>query len=170
MAFFCACFSLLVVSCLSQPCLTIWWGFFIWCPMEYEKLITQLRAHEGDKHKVYRCSEGYLTIGVGRNLETNGISQEESDFLLANDLSRVESQVRKHIKLYGLNDARIAVLINMAFNLGIGGLLKFKKTLAYIQQGDFETASTEMLDSKWRRQVGFRAIQLAEQLRTGEWQ
>ncbi|WP_334029665.1 glycoside hydrolase family protein [Alteromonas sp. P256] len=138
--------------------------------MEYEKLITQLRVHEGDEHKVYRCSEGYLTIGVGRNLETNGITQEESDFLLANDLSRVEKQVRKHIRLHGLNDARIAVLINMAFNLGINGLRKFKKTLAYIEQGDFETASTEMLDSKWRNQVGYRAIQLAEQLRTGEWQ
>lgn len=138
--------------------------------MEYEKLITQLRAHEGDEHKIYRCSEGYLTIGVGRNLETNGISQEESDFLLANDLSRVEQQVCRNISLRGLNDARVAVLINMAFNLGISGLLKFKKTLAYIELGDFETAATEMLDSKWRKQVGFRAIQLAEQLRTGEWQ
>ena len=138
--------------------------------MEYEKLITQLRVHEGDEHKVYRCSEGYLTIGVGRNLETNGITQEESDFLLANDLSRVEKKVRKHIRLHGLNDARIAVLINMAFNLGMNGLRKFKKTLAYIEQGDFENASIEMLDSKWRKQVGYRAIQLAEQLRTGEWQ
>ena len=57
----------------------------------------------------------------------------------------------------------------MAFNLGVNGLLGFRKTLALIEAGDYTKASVEMLDSKWARQVKGRATRLSEQMRTGKW-
>jgi len=69
-----------------------------------------------------------------------------------------------------LDDARKGVLLNMSFQLGIAGLLKFKSTLSYIESGDYENASVNMMKSLWARQTPNRAGRLAEQMRTGQWQ
>ena len=119
----------------------------------------------------YRDSIGKLTIGVGRNLEDKGISQREADTLLDNDLGEYSAAVVARIPFaHRLDDARRGVLINLAFNMGVEGLLKFTKTLALIEAGDYAGAADEMLRSKWAKQVGARAQRLAEQTRTGEWQ
>ncbi len=68
-----------------------------------------------------------------------------------------------------LNGPRQAVLYNMAFNLGINGLLSFKNTLNMIKNGEYESASEGMLNSKWAVQVGYRARELANQMKTGKW-
>jgi lysozyme len=67
-------------------------------------------------------------------------------------------------------DARRGVLVNMAYNLGVTGLLSFKKMLSAYKKGAFVEAAQHMLDSKWAKQVGDRAKRLAEQMRSGEWQ
>lgn len=127
--------------------------------------------HEGLRLKPYRCTADKLTIGFGRNLEDKGITQEEAEYLLSNDILAVQSVIWKSIPAYDrLNDARKGVLVNMAFNLGMNGLLKFKKMLSAIEYGHFTQASREMLDSNWANQVGNRAQELAEQMKTGEWQ
>ena len=136
--------------------------------MNIEKLIKQLKKHEGLRLKPYRCSSGKLTIGIGRNLDDKGISKPEAYMLLANDVHECINQVKKNIHFFDkLNDIRQNVLINMCFNLGIHGLLKFKKFLAALELGDFEDASIEMLDSRWALQVRTRATELSSQIRTG---
>lgn len=129
----------------------------------------QLLRHEGLRLKPYRCTAGKLTIGVGRNLEARGISQQEADMLLENDILDCERQLLDSIPMVyeGLNETRQNVLINMCFNLGLKGLLNFKNTLSHIEAGDWERAANGMLASRWAKQVGLRAIELAEQMRKG---
>lgn len=134
------------------------------------KLIKQLKRHEGYRRLVYECSRGVLTVGIGRNLESVGISESEADFLLANDIKDAVERLNAHDLLEGHDEVRQAVLINMAFNLGVNGLLKFRNSLKLWRQKDYEGFAKEILDSRWARQVGNRAKELSEQARTGEWQ
>ena len=134
------------------------------------RLEHQLIRHEGLKLKPYVCPAGKLTIGIGRNLEANGISEEEALFLLRNDLEWVKAGLDRNVPWWrSLDEVRQAVLQNMAFNLGIGGLLGFKKFLSALQNGVYTTAAAEMLDSRWADQVGPRAIELSEMVKFGEW-
>lgn len=136
----------------------------------------QLRRDEGVRLKPYTDTVGKLTIGVGRNLTDKGISEKEADAMLTADVMEVREGLSKNGYQYYLGDSdddpavvRYDVLVNMAFNMGIGGLLAFKKMLAAYKAGDWETAATEMLDSKWAEQVGPRAERLAKQMREGVW-
>lgn len=134
------------------------------------KLLQQIKLHEGLRLKPYKCTADKLTIGFGRNLEGKGITQEEAEYLLSNDIADVRLAIQEHIPAYfKLNDARQAVLVNMAFNLGMNGLLKFKKVIQAIGEDRYTLAASEMLDSNWAFQVGNRALELAEQMKTGEW-
>ena len=131
-------------------------------------LVNQLMRHEGVELNLYQCTAGKQTIGVGRNLDDMGITQDEAMYLLNNDVERVEKELKKNIHfLSGLSDNRKIVLINMAFNLGINRLLKFKNMLGALGQHDYAAAADEMLNSKWAEQVGSRANELAENMRTG---
>lgn len=138
-----------------------------------EHLTRQLRRDEGVRAHMYYDSEGYATIGVGRLIDPRrggGLRDHEIDYLLANDIDEVVAALRDRLPWFdALNEARQGVLANMAFNLGINGLLGFRKTMALVERGDYEAASVEMLDSKWARQVGRRAQRLSEQMRTGRW-
>lgn len=127
-----------------------------------------LIRHEDIKLKPYRDSEGVLTIGVGRNLEDRGISREEALYLLDNDIRDHTDELRARFPVVdALTPARRDVLVNMAFNLGVPRLATFKRMWAAIEAGDYHRASMEMLDSKWARQVGKRAIELADTMRRG---
>lgn len=133
-----------------------------------EKCKERLRKEEGLRLKPYRCSAGKLTIGYGRNIEDNGISIGEAEYLLENDVKSVIQQLNVKIPwINTLTENRQVVLVDMAFNLGIGGLLLFKNTLAMIQRGDYEAAAKAMLQSKWATQVGNRAEALSELMRLG---
>ena len=133
-----------------------------------QKLIQQLRRHEGERLKPYRCTAGKLTIGVGRNLDDRGITAAESALLLSNDIDTVWNELKTRIPwMTGLNDVRQRVLLDMAFNLGTDGLMRFKNTLAAIQLGQYEKGSKMMLDSLWAKQVGMRAQRLAKMMQTG---
>jgi len=135
-----------------------------------EKLISMIKEHEGKKLKPYKCSEGYLTIGWGRNLDSNGISEEEAEQMLKNDIWDAQMDCIRNIKVWGsLDVVRQSVLIDMCFNMGISKLLKFKKTLNDINNKNYKAASLEMLDSKWAKQVGKRAKKLSEVMKTGSW-
>lgn len=138
-----------------------------------KELAAQLRRDEGVKRHLYFDSEGYATIGVGRLIDGRrggGLRDSEIEQLLANDITATLSELRNKIPWFGsLDKPRQGVLANMAFNLGVAGLLGFRKTLALVERGDYDAASVEMLDSKWARQVGQRAQRLAQQMRSGKW-
>jgi lysozyme len=137
-------------------------------PFDRSALIRQIRLHEGERLKPYRCTAGKLTIGVGRNLDDRGISREESAMLLDGDIRLLEIELFRALPwASALDDVRQRVLLDMAFNLGLPGLLQFKRTLEAIRTGQYQQAATMMLDSLWARQVGQRAERLARMMATG---
>lgn len=132
-----------------------------------ENLKKLLLRHEGLKLKPYRDTVGKLTIGVGRNLEDKGLSPQEAFMLLEADINVATIAVKSVFKGFeDLSEARQAVLISMAFNMGLGGLCEFRNMFAALERSDFDTASKEMLYSKWATQVGVRAIELADMMKT----
>lgn len=133
-------------------------------------LIEQLKRHEGLRLKPYRCTAGKLSLGYGRNLEDKGISEHEAELMLSSDIHEVQDELTKLLPVYSkLNPARKDALTNMGFNLGVTGLLKFKKMISALEAGDYNLAAEEMLDSRWASQVGQRSKDLAEQVRTGNY-
>ena len=142
---------------------------FIDGAIKSQKGIKQLQRHEGLRLKMYKCTAGANTIGYGRNLDANGIRQNEAELMLKNDIEDFKKKVIDNITFFDkLNSARQWVLINMAFNMGIKGLMKFKNTLAAIERGDYKDAAEGMLMSKWAGQVGGRAKELSKQMETGK--
>lgn len=139
-----------------------------------KNLEQQLRADEGEVLHAYQDSMGFLTIGVGRLIDKRkggGITEEEAAYLLKNDIERKTAEVRARLPWFAkLDPARQGVLVNMAFQMGVGGLMAFKNTLALIERGAYALAADNMLKSAWATQTPARAQRLARQLRTGEWQ
>lgn len=134
-------------------------------------LIDQLRRDEGCRLKVYQDSLGKWTIGVGRNLEDVGISLDEADLLLTNDIKNATVALESTFPwTCALDDARKGAVLNMTFNMGIHGLGEFRDFLGKMQTGDYAGAAGAMLDSLWARQVGPRATRLSIQIQTGTWQ
>ena len=139
--------------------------------------------HEGCRLKPYYCTKGKQTIGVGRNLDDNPLTEEEKRvcgdwekgitknaafYLLRNDIKRTETECKKRIAIYDvLDDERQYALLDMAFNLGVAGVLKFKKMLTAMACGYWEDAAKECLNSKYAKEVGQRAKRIAETIRTG---
>jgi len=128
----------------------------------------QLILHEGLKLRMYQCPAGYWTIGVGRNLETKGLSRDEALYLLRNDIREITEQLERLGWYRALDPIRQKVIIDMAFNLGLSGLLSFKHMIQALNCYDYNTAADEMVDSLWYRQVGKRAERLVKMMRTGE--
>jgi lysozyme len=159
--------------------------------MKYDrtKLIEKLILHEGLKLQVYQDTLGIDTIGIGRNLEDRGISKEELDdmdiptighiyeygiteadavYLATNDVQIVEKELLEaHPCVAELDAVRQLVLVDMAFNMGVPRLRKFKKMWAAVHEKDFPTAAKEMLDSRWANQVKSRSVKLANMMHTG---
>ena len=160
--------------------------------MKYNKddFLNKLIAHEGLRLEVYKDSLGIDTIGIGRNLEDRGISKDELDwmdypsiehvysdgiteadamYLAQNDVQIVEEElVRAHPCVDELDAVRQLVLMDMAFNLGVPRLCKFKKMWAAVHAKQFDVAAKEMLDSRWANQVKSRATKLAHAMHHGE--
>jgi lysozyme len=125
-----------------------------------------LIKHEGLKLHPYRCTAGKLTIGVGRNLEDRGITKGEALIMLEHDIADFTKQLSERLFWFDTQpEFAKLVLIDMAFNLGLNGLLKFHNTLEHIKQGQYELAAKEMLLSKWAQQVKNRATELSEILK-----
>lgn len=132
-----------------------------------DRLIQQLKRHEGFRSQPYRDSVGVLTIGYGYNLQ-EGMTHEEAHSLLVFRMMRSRAELYRafpHAEM--MQEVRQDVLVNMVYNLGIKRFMGFKKMLAAILGKDYRTAALEMLDSKWAKQVGNRADELALQMANG---
>ena len=160
--------------------------------MKYDRqdLIEKLIVSEGLRLQVYKDTLGIDTIGIGRNLEDRGITKEEladldiptiehvyeygiteadAVYLAENDVQIVEEElVRAHPCVDRLDSVRQLILIDMAFNMGVPRLCRFKKMWAAVECGDYPTAAKEMLDSRWAKQVKGRATKLANAMHNGE--
>jgi len=137
-----------------------------------EKLLEMLKRHEGVESHVYRCSAGYETIGVGRNISKSGLglSDDEVGYLLENDIVRVIKELSLEYPWFkNLDDVRKDAIIDIGFNLGATRLRGFKRALAAMEVADYKTASLEFLDSKWSRDVKGRSTELAYMIETGEY-
>lgn len=138
------------------------------------KLRTQLYRDEGKKYSVYKDSLGYYTIGVGRMVDSRKggkLSDDEIEYLLNNDIDNIQKQVLNQIPWScKLSPARLGVLLNMTFQMGIKGVLRFKNTMKMIEVGDYNGAADGMMNSLWAKQTPKRAKRLSTQMRTGEWQ
>ena len=138
--------------------------------MNLTKLEDQLIEHEGMRLDMYTDSVGIATIGIGRNLQHVGLRTEaEARYLLRSDILSIRAEIERSIPwIADLNDTRQRCMMDMAFNLGVAGLMKFSKTLRHAADGHFSAASQEMLRSRWAGQVGQRAITLSEMMASGK--
>ena len=132
-----------------------------------ESLEDQLIRHEGMRLDMYKDTVDVWTIGIGRNLEDVGLrSEAEAKFLLRSDISAVQKELRERLPWFeDLAPDRQQVLTNMAFNLGVTGLIRFSKTISDVESGLYEQAADEMLRSRWADQVGKRATELSQRMK-----
>ena len=134
--------------------------------MNIDTLIKDLRRHGGMRNYPYKCSANKLTIGIGRNIEDIGISDDEADYMLKNDIARVQEDLDRNVLYWREFPEPVQrALANFVFNVGITRALRFKRMWSALQQFDFETAAEELLDSKYATQVGTRANELANLIR-----
>jgi len=137
--------------------------------MNLTRLEKRLAEHEGTRLKPYKDSVGKLTIGIGRNLDDNGISKDEAYYMLSNDIRiAVDICLKLFQNFKMLGDIRQEILVEMAFQLGESGLSKFKKMIKAVTAWDFKTAAKEGRNSKWYKQVPKRAEELMQILETGD--
>lgn len=139
--------------------------------MDTNKLTAELEKDEGLVLHEYKDSLGFSTIGIGRLIDKRkggGITAEEARYLLANDIRKVEAQVKAALPWFSsLTDGRQRALCNMAFQMGIQGLLGFKNTLAYIKAGNYTKAAENARQSLWYKQTPVRAERVIQQILHG---
>ena len=134
----------------------------------------QLKRDEGEVLHAYQDTLGYWTIGIGILIDkrkNGGLRPEESEFIFRNRLKLLDADLDSRLPwIVKLDPARRGVLVNMAFQMGVSGLLGFRNTLAMVQAGKYQDAAKGMLASKWATQTPARAHRLGNQMATGEWQ
>ena len=144
--------------------------------MDRERIETMLRLHEGVKNTAYKDTKGIWTIGVGHNME-EPISNAAVSQIFQDDLNIVIAEAESKLSWFSdMDEVRQAAIIDMLFNMGMPTFLKFKKTIGYLQEGDYESASAEILvgsgpggKSRYYHDVGKRAETISQMLMTGEW-
>lgn len=131
---------------------------------------TTIEFEEGRKKFPYKCSKNKLTIGIGRNIEERGLSEDEIDYIYQNDERIAETEAKTLVDGFEwLSDARKIALVSMVFQMGKGRVGKFENMIAAINDNNFALAANEMLDSKWARDdTPERAERAAEMMRLGK--
>ena len=148
------------------------------------EIAKRLEFHEGRRAEAYYCSGGYLTQGIGHNLEMNPLTKEqkskikdikhwtdaEIDMILADDVYQCKVLMTQLIEGFDkFDDERQYALVDMCFQLGARGVSRFKKMLKAMREGDWNRAGLECLDSKYAKDTPARAKRIAHLIKTGEW-
>jgi lysozyme len=133
--------------------------------------LEHLKLSEGLRLKAYQDSLGVWTIGYGRNLQSLQITEKQAEEWLIEDYNEAKYMTERLMDKYGisLSQTRKEVLTEMMFNLGYPRLSGFTKFLAALQQQAYDRAVSEMLDSRWARQVQWRADRLAAVMKADDW-
>ena len=126
-------------------------------------IIEQLKIHEGYKPKVYKCTAGVDTIGIGFAIKDLELSEDVCELILKEKLQALEERFEDRFDWFKTSPIEVRnVMLNMAYQLGFRGFCKFKKTLSYLENAEWGSASKEMLDSRWAKQTPNRANELSE--------
>lgn len=138
-------------------------------PGSIEDLLKRvITAEEGYRLHPYLCPAGKVTIGVGRNLTDNGLSESEIELMFANDLRDAREAAASACPSFDeLEPMRQVVLVSMAFQLGGKGLKGFSGMLRAVANRDWKTAAAEMLNSKWAKQTPKRVERAVAAMRSG---
>jgi len=135
--------------------------------MNIERLRETITRHEGSRLNMYQDTLGIWTIGVGHNIQEKGISPAVMELMLDEDIEEAIVELKRSVSFFSKMPEQVQeALVNLSFNMGIPRLMQFKKTLAYLRDGDFEAAADELLDSRYAEQVGRRADEVADMIRT----
>ena len=136
--------------------------------MNIEQLKKEIQFDEGKDLKPYRDPTGHITIGIGRNLDNTGISEEECALMFKNDIERVMQSLDRALPWWTtLPDPVARGLCNMTFNLGLGGVLQFKTTLGFLRAHEFEEAAASVMHSLAARQLPNRYGRIAALFKQG---
>ena len=129
-------------------------------------LINKIKKHEGFKSTVYKCTEGYDTIGYGFAIKDLFLDEDIAELILVRNLAVLVERIKKTFPW--VNDAPKEiqdVVVDMCYQLGVNGFSKFKKTIYFLETEQYEEASTEMLDSLWAKQTPNRAQELSDEVK-----
>lgn len=119
--------------------------------MHMTDLEREVASDEGFMPIPYRCTSGKLSIGYGTNIQ-DGITREEALLLMRHRLGKVVAALESRLPFWPrLTDERRRVVANMGYQLGVAGLMGFRRMLAALERGDYDTAGKEMMDSKWAK-------------------
>lgn len=148
-----------------------------------EKIAERIKEYEGYREKPYQCTAKKWTIGFGYNYEDrgfstsditdileNGFTKELAEKLLERDVRRCTKEAEAFPFFNSMNEARRAVVIDMIYQMGVGGFKGFKNMIERLTKGDWKGASTEMIHSKWYTQSGRRSRTNVKQMEEGTWQ
>ena len=129
-------------------------------------LIESIKKNEGYVKMVYKDSLGIDTIGYGFAIKDLELDEDICDEILLRKLKDLEQQVNRKFGWFKYMPPNIKdVVMEMSYQLGVTGFSKFKKTIAFLQDKQWQEASVEMLDSLWAKQTSNRANQLADIVR-----
>ena len=133
---------------------------------DFKNILDDIKKHEGFEPKVYKCTEGYDTIGYGFAIKDLIIDKDVADLILMKKLHKMLERITVAFPWFAnIDNEAKAVVVNMCYQLGIRGFSKFKKTIYLLETEQYEEASVEMLDSLWAKQTPNRAKELSEKLR-----
>jgi len=126
-------------------------------------LIDNIKESEGFRSRPYRCTENHLTIGYGFAVKDLELDRDICDMILERKIEKLVKRLGHRLPyLFEVPVEVHDVLVEMAYQMGVSGLLKFKKTLMYVESKDYKDASVEMLDSRWAKQTPNRAKKLSD--------
>lgn len=122
-----------------------------------KKILDHIKEYEGYSNVLYKCTSNKWTIGYGRNLQDVGISKDEAEYMLNNDVDIAIQELEENFDLWNLPEAAQIVLVDMCYNLGLTKLLDFKLMLKAIEEDDWQEAAHQLMSSKYASQVKRRA-------------
>lgn len=137
--------------------------------LEHTPLMRMLIRDEGWRNRMYTCTAGKLTIGVGFNLEANAMCDAAIGAQMRHDIQKAQTQAAGVIgEVWAeMDEVRRDVVTSMVFQMGAGGFAKFTDTIGLIRQKKWAEAADAMLQSKWAKQTKKRAERLSQMMRTG---
>ena len=129
-------------------------------------LIDDIKEHEGFSSVVYKCTAGYDTIGYGKRIKYLQVTEEQATEWLEEDLENLKYTLSGKYDWFLPAPQEVRdVVMNMNYQLGVSAFSKFKKTIKYIANKDYQMAALEMLDSKYAREdTPRRAKELSDRI------
>ena len=138
--------------------------------MRFETVAEDLRQHEGWRPHAYKDHLGFLTIGYGQLIDERrggGMPRAVGEFWLSMLIDDIDARLMDRLPWYaGAPDDVQRALINMGYQLGISGLLRFRNMLSALEAGDYPAAADHALDSRWAEQTPNRAAEVAGWIRS----